>query len=359
MRRTSTWRPPEITERQRQVVELIAAGCSNGGGRRPPRHLDPHGQGARRRPPAEARRAETAPDPTGVPRADRPRIRSREASDRKRRLRGTDGPVPAPPRPGRAGGHGSSPSRRQEGDDDTVCAVDLRRPPTRGEGAGWRRRRSSTHRSTRRHIIERPRLLKLLDETEAKIILLVAPAGYGKTTLARQWLRKRPEPRVWVRARDALSGVGLAAGIAQGISADGDVGRRLRQRMRADGPQLDARGAALLLADDLGDRVTGMTLVVDDIHTIAGAQAEPVVDHLADMGSVVLATARDLPSFATARRIVYGDIAVIGNAANGRKRDPGCPRGIERRGSNSSCRFGRRLAGARRIGGGSWCRTPP
>ena len=55
-----------------------------------------------------------------------------------------------------------------------------------------------------KHIIERPRLLKLLNETEAKIILLVAPAGYGKTTLARQWLRTRGEPRLWVRGRDAL-----------------------------------------------------------------------------------------------------------------------------------------------------------
>src|SRR6266851_2850607 len=38
-----------------------------------------------------------------------------------------------------------------------------------------------------RRIIERPRLIKLLDESEARIILLLGPAGYGKTTLARQW----------------------------------------------------------------------------------------------------------------------------------------------------------------------------
>ncbi|HSC92158.1 MAG TPA: hypothetical protein VLB86_10940, partial [Gaiellaceae bacterium] len=43
-----------------------------------------------------------------------------------------------------------------------------------------------------RHIIERPRLTKLLDESNARVILLVAPAGYGKTTLARQWVASRP-----------------------------------------------------------------------------------------------------------------------------------------------------------------------
>ncbi|MDF2751497.1 MAG: hypothetical protein K0T00_2673, partial [Gaiellaceae bacterium] len=41
---------------------------------------------------------------------------------------------------------------------------------------------------SRRRIIERPRLTRLLDESPARIKMLVAPAGYGKTTLARQWL---------------------------------------------------------------------------------------------------------------------------------------------------------------------------
>src|SRR6266542_5963880 len=52
-----------------------------------------------------------------------------------------------------------------------------------------------------RHIIKRPRLTKLLDEAEARIILLVAPAGYGKTTLAREWLRFTRTPYAWYQAR--------------------------------------------------------------------------------------------------------------------------------------------------------------
>ena len=41
---------------------------------------------------------------------------------------------------------------------------------------------------SRRRIIERPRLTRLLDDSPARIKMLIAPAGYGKTTLARQWL---------------------------------------------------------------------------------------------------------------------------------------------------------------------------
>ena len=36
-----------------------------------------------------------------------------------------------------------------------------------------------------RYIIKRPRLTRLLDGANAQVLMLVAPAGYGKTTLAR------------------------------------------------------------------------------------------------------------------------------------------------------------------------------
>src|SRR3954467_8911403 len=49
------------------------------------------------------------------------------------------------------------------------------------------------------HIIKRPRLTRILDETDARIILLCAPAGYGKTTLAREWIATRSEPVAWYR----------------------------------------------------------------------------------------------------------------------------------------------------------------
>ncbi|HTZ06859.1 MAG TPA: hypothetical protein VMB53_14075, partial [Gaiellaceae bacterium] len=56
-------------------------------------------------------------------------------------------------------------------------------------------------------IIKRPRLTKLLDDSGARLILLVAPAGYGKTTLAREWTSAFRRPLAWYQASTASSDV--------------------------------------------------------------------------------------------------------------------------------------------------------
>ncbi|HEY7148412.1 MAG TPA: hypothetical protein VH420_03105, partial [Gaiellaceae bacterium] len=84
--------------------------------------------------------------------------------------------------------------------------------------------------ASRRRIIKRPRLTRILDESGARIILLVAPAGYGKTTLAHEWLEGKRS--AWYRGSPASADVAaLAVGIA---SAAAEIvpgaGERMRQR---------------------------------------------------------------------------------------------------------------------------------
>src|SRR4051812_50033308 len=80
----------------------------------------------------------------------------------------------------------------------------------------------------RNHIIERPRLTRLLDETSARVIMLVAPAGYGKTTLARQWLARHQH--AWYQGSAASSDVAaLGLGVSDAASTIlPGIGRRLR-----------------------------------------------------------------------------------------------------------------------------------
>src|ERR1700675_4201450 len=83
-------------------------------------------------------------------------------------------------------------------------------------------------------LVQRPRLLSLLDETQSRYIVLVAPAGYGKTTLARQWFTGRERKAVWFRAGPASTDVAaLALGLAQAAEevVEGS-GARLQEHLR-------------------------------------------------------------------------------------------------------------------------------
>src|SRR5947209_1321449 len=86
-----------------------------------------------------------------------------------------------------------------------------------------------------RHIVARPRLTRLLDETDARVRILAAPAGYGKTTAARQWLRATTNPAVWYDATPASTDIAaLATGVASSVAhLIPGAGALLDERLRA------------------------------------------------------------------------------------------------------------------------------
>jgi LuxR family maltose regulon positive regulatory protein len=170
--------------------------------------------------------------------------------------------------------------------------------------------------ATRRRIIPRPRLTKLLDESPARIKLLVAPAGYGKTTLAQQWLDVPERRDVWYRGGPASADVAaLAAGTSAVASAIvPDAGKRVRERLRATGhPQDDVEILAELLAEDLASWPAEAWLVIDDYQfAMESAASERFIELLAQHSVVqVVLTSRLRPTWATARRILYGEVQEI------------------------------------------------
>ena len=113
----------------------------------------------------------------------------------------------------------------------------------------------------RKHrVIERPRLFALLDASKARVRTLVASAGYGKTTLAEQWVERNGRHGAWYTARSASTDVAaLALGIARSSTAIvGGCDVRLREHLRAlPAPAENVGVLAEILAEDLATGRTG------------------------------------------------------------------------------------------------------
>ena len=168
----------------------------------------------------------------------------------------------------------------------------------------------------RRHIVKRPRLTRLLDESEARIILLVAPAGYGKTTLARDWVSELVGTRVaWYRAESAAAdSAALVAGLAEALAkATGGSRQRLVARLSSGGPVPEPAGLARLVVESLGGAAGDVLLVIDDYYRASSPEAEQLVDELARIAHFRLViTTRIRPPWATARKLLYGEVYELG-----------------------------------------------
>jgi LuxR family transcriptional regulator, maltose regulon positive regulatory protein len=165
----------------------------------------------------------------------------------------------------------------------------------------------------RRRIIERPRLIALLDESTARVRTLIAPAGYGKTTLAEQWVDKEGRRGAWFTARPSSTDVAaLALGMARAateIVPDCDV--RLREHLRAlPAPAERVDVLAELLGEDFANWPQDAWFVLDDYQELeASADAEKFVEELVAASALqLLIASRQRPSWITARRILYGEI---------------------------------------------------
>lgn len=174
--------------------------------------------------------------------------------------------------------------------------------------------------AARQRIIRRPRLTAMLENSSARIRLLIAPAGYGKTTLAREWLVDAQRHEVWYQGGPASADVAaLAAGVAEAASQIlPGAGTRMRDRLGATGhAEEDVDILAALFAEDVGDWPSGVWLVFDDYHYAMNSSASErfveLVTHHTPLQMLI--TSRRRPSWVSARRILYGEILEIDRRA--------------------------------------------
>src|SRR3954453_3898862 len=303
---------PSITERQRQVIELIAAGCSNEEvGERlgiSPRTAKAHSDVLRQKLGVTRRRQ--IPVAYRALTGDDPLARSLEATavdDGGLRHRAC-GPTGLQARSALKG-HLEIPAIRGYGEKRATAGA-------QGEKVG-EATALDTSRAGRR-IIERPRLTRLLTDSESRVMLLVAPAGYGKTTLAREWLRDRKH--VWYQATPASSDVAaLALGLAD---AAGVVAPTAPSHVRAHikaarEPATATAMIATRLAAELEGWPRDTRFVIDDYHLLGRAsQAESLIETLVTSTQIpFLIASRERPTWLTAKKLLYGEAREFGRTA--------------------------------------------
>src|SRR5262249_25447912 len=154
----------------------------------------------------------------------------------------------------------------------------------------------------REPVIDRPRLRALMDGPPATVMLLIAPAGYGKTTLAHQWLAESGHIAYWHTCRPASADIAALALSLARRAPDLFRGatRRLESRLRnpsvfGENPNALAQLLIETLAQDQGS-----WLVLDDYHEIMGSsEAERLVADLVDSQKVlILIASRRRPTWA-------------------------------------------------------------
>jgi LuxR family maltose regulon positive regulatory protein len=169
------------------------------------------------------------------------------------------------------------------------------------------------------HELRRERLLEVLHKHRTRpLILLVAAAGFGKSTLAASYARDSGAAVAWLSLQPADRDsrrlfTRLAAALDAGFGETNSV-PALRRGL-AEGAE--GVGLARLLLDDLAQAPAGFILVLDDFHVVG--EAEGVVDavdalirDLPEAGQIVI-TAREAPALSMTRLVVEGAVFPLGS----------------------------------------------
>lgn len=157
--------------------------------------------------------------------------------------------------------------------------------------------------SIRANLVDRPKLLQKLDDAaKCKLILVTAPAGYGKTTLVAAWVASKDHPAAWVSLdqseNDPLLFIAYLVGALQNI--DSGMCQTADALIQSSEPPATEIIFTYLL-NDLACLDTQSLLVIDDYHVIQEPEVHTamafLIENAPDNLQIVIASRQspDLP----------------------------------------------------------------
>ena len=155
--------------------------------------------------------------------------------------------------------------------------------------------------SARSELVSRPRLIGRLNEgLTRKLILISAPAGFGKTTLLGEWVGHNELPVAWVSLDESDNDLPrfLTYVVAAVQTIDADIGAGALSDLQSPQP-LPAESILTSLINEVVETSQEFILVLDDYHRI---EVRPIHDaltflleHLPPQMHLVMATRSDPP----------------------------------------------------------------
>ncbi len=165
-------------------------------------------------------------------------------------------------------------------------------------------------------IIDRPRLIGLLRrKPETPVVTVFAPPGYGKTTLASEWMTRSRRSVAWLTLDDQDNDPAvLLSDLAAALATVGSVPDSLWPTLTAPrGRMLAAALPRLLSGLALWERPA--LLILDDVHRIVDTTALDVLAGLANhwpRGFRIVLTGRAAPDLPLARFRAHRELLEIG-----------------------------------------------
>ena len=147
--------------------------------------------------------------------------------------------------------------------------------------------------------VDRPRLIERLEQgADRKLTIVCAPAGFGKTTLVREWLAVRASPFAWL-SLDEEDGTAprFVRCVIEALQtvAEG-LGARAVEHLERN-PLEPVQPALMMLLQDLGELKQDMVLVLEDYHATDAAAVDEalllLVEHAPRHLHLVVTTRED------------------------------------------------------------------
>jgi LuxR family maltose regulon positive regulatory protein len=190
--------------------------------------------------------------------------------------------------------------------------------PSHGaDGPGFYLLTAKLHRPlVRPGTVRRSSLIERLKRGDGRpITSVVAPAGYGKTTVLAQWAERNGQAFAWVSVDEADNDPKvLLTYVAKALDAVEPVGERVFDALASPGSSVPG-SVVPRLGSAFASMASPVALVLDDVHALHNSQCRAALSVLADHvpgGSRLVLAGRAEPPLRIARLRAEGKILEIG-----------------------------------------------